>query len=151
MTAYFFDTSALLKRYVIESGTAWVLGAADPQNGHLIFIAQITSVEITSGIARLQREGAISVTIAQSAEALLERHIRRQYKTISFTNQVAQRAKNLLKTYPLRAYDAIQLASALEANGKLTAGGLQLLVFVSGDTRLLSAAVGEGLSTHRPT
>ena len=150
MSAYYFDTSGLLKRYVVESGTTWVLGITNPQNAHDIFISQITSVEIISGISRLKRDNVISAADAQTAETLIERHVRRQYKVISFTSHIAQTAKRLLKTHPLRAFDAIQLASALEANARLMNAGLQPLIFVSADKRLLAAATPEGLQTHYP-
>jgi uncharacterized protein len=151
VTAYFFDTSGLLKRYVVEPGTNWVVSVTNPQSGHDIFIAQITPVEIVSGISCLKRENVISANDAQTAQKLIERHIRRQYKEIIFTNHIVQTAKQLLNTYPLRAYDAVQLASALEANTRLTRAGLQPLIFVSADKRLLSAATGEGLQSHDPT
>ena len=30
MIAYFFDTSGIVKRYVIETGTTWILGLVTP-------------------------------------------------------------------------------------------------------------------------
>jgi uncharacterized protein len=54
VAVYCLDTSALLKRYVPEIGTHWMQSIADPQNQHLLIIAQITWVEIHSAIARRQ-------------------------------------------------------------------------------------------------
>lgn len=34
MGVYYFDTSALVKRYVTETGTGWVGTLLDPGNGH---------------------------------------------------------------------------------------------------------------------
>ncbi len=50
----------------------------------------------------------------------------------------------------LRAYAAIQLASALESNDRLLADALPPLTFVSADQRLLTAASAEGLATEDP-
>lgn len=61
------------------------------------------------------------------------------------------RAEDLLEAHPLRAYDAVQLASALESNDRLVAADLAPLVFVSADTRLLAVAMAEGLATDDPT
>ena len=38
-TPYFLDSSALVKRYVAETGTAWIVGLANPRAGILIIVA----------------------------------------------------------------------------------------------------------------
>jgi len=50
----------------------------------------------------------------------------------------------------LRAYDAVQLASALIANQALTLRQLPPLTFVSADDRLIKVAMAEGLATENP-
>jgi predicted nucleic acid-binding protein len=50
--AYFLDSSALVKRYVEEDGTAWVRRLTR-RNGHnRIYLTRITPVEVTSSIIR---------------------------------------------------------------------------------------------------
>jgi predicted nucleic acid-binding protein len=51
-TAYFVDSSALVKRYVRETGTAWVRGITRRRSSTDIIITLITAVEVTSAIAR---------------------------------------------------------------------------------------------------
>ncbi len=68
-----------------------------------------------------------------------------------FLGQQIHRAENLLELYALRAYDSIQLASALESNARLVFAGLPAITFVSADTRLLTAAAIEGLATDDPS
>ncbi len=46
MAAYFFDTSALVKRYATEIGTMWVNALIDPATGNRIYVARITEVEL---------------------------------------------------------------------------------------------------------
>ena len=58
MAAYVLDTSAVVKRYIQEIGTGWVRSIADPAAAHLIYLARITDVEVTSAIIRRQRGGA---------------------------------------------------------------------------------------------
>ena len=58
MTAYFLDTSALVKRYVTEIGSTWVQDIA-ALNTDKLNIAQITWVEFFSALARRQREGSL--------------------------------------------------------------------------------------------
>jgi predicted nucleic acid-binding protein len=37
MGAYYFDSSALVKRYTDETGSLWVRSLTAPQAGHVIF------------------------------------------------------------------------------------------------------------------
>jgi hypothetical protein len=45
MGAYFLDSSALVKRYAAETGTAWMTSLIDPAAGNVIYVARITGVE----------------------------------------------------------------------------------------------------------
>lgn len=150
MTTYFFDSSALVKRYIRETGTAWVHGVISASVRHSLYISQITPVEIMSSVNRRHREKIISARDVQAARILLDRHIARQYDVIYLTVSVETLAKDLLRRHPLRAADAIQLACALIANRRLVKGGVNALIFVVSDIRLHDAAVGEGLTAQIP-
>ena len=63
-SAYFVDSSALVKRYVRETGTAWVRSITRRRSSTDIFIALITAVEVTSAIARRRR---VTLSAAQAA------------------------------------------------------------------------------------
>ena len=54
---YFLDSSALIKRYITEQGTVLVRSITLPSAGHTIILAQVTQVEIVSGVFRRRREG----------------------------------------------------------------------------------------------
>lgn len=150
MTAYGFDSSALVKRYVAEVGTAWVRSQVIPNAGHTIFVAQITPVEVVSALARRARAGQIDARTGRAARLLVDRHHVREYQVIRLTDEIVGRAEDLLEHHPLRAADALQLASALAVSNRLMASNLSGLVFVSGDQRLLTAAMAEGLQTDNP-
>ena len=150
MSRYFFDSSALVKRYVPEIGTTWVRSVTNPQSNNTILIAHITQVEVVSAVRRCTRDASFSVRTARAIRLLMDRHSSRQYSVIGLVGSVVSLAENLLESHPLRAYDAVQLASALEANTRLISAGLSPLTFVSGDTRLLSAATSEGLQIDDP-
>ncbi|MEH2022679.1 type II toxin-antitoxin system VapC family toxin [Nostoc sp.] len=62
MAIYFIDSSALVKRYISETGSAWVLELFNPTLNNEVFIAAITSVEIIAAITRRSRGGNISIT-----------------------------------------------------------------------------------------
>jgi hypothetical protein len=54
---FFCDSSAIVKRYVKEIGTPWVLSLVAPAAGNRIYVARITSVEVVSAVTRRQRGG----------------------------------------------------------------------------------------------
>lgn len=60
--SYFLDTSALVKRYVAETGSNGIRSITDVATGNQIAIAQITWVEVLSALARRQREGSLSAS-----------------------------------------------------------------------------------------
>jgi uncharacterized protein len=150
MTQYFLDSSALIKRYVVEPGTTWVRSLTNRGGGHTVLIAQITQIEIVSGASRRVREGTLTTRTARAVRLLIDRHVRREYVVIGLTPQVVRRAEDILAVHPLRTYDAVQLASALESNLRIVAAELSPVRFVSADTRLLGAAASEGLMIDDP-
>jgi predicted nucleic acid-binding protein len=119
MTSYFFDSSALVKRYTQEIGTVWVQSITTGSSGNTIVVASITSVEMMSAIIKQRRDGKIKPRIAKTIRLLIDRHMTREYISMSMSDPIVQDAKDLLEQHLLRAYDAVQLASALEANGHL--------------------------------
>ena len=52
MASYFLDSSALVKRYAAETGSAWVESLTDPRAGNRIYVAAIAHVEVVAAIAR---------------------------------------------------------------------------------------------------
>lgn len=149
MTHYFLDSSALVKRYIPEQGTGWVRSITAPGAGNTIFIAHITPIEIVSGVNRRAREGHLSFAHAHAIRQVIDRFASQRSIGVSLTDQIGARAKDLLEKHPLRAYDSVQLASALETNGMLVAAGLAPLNFVCADRMLLRVAASEGLVDNR--
>lgn len=73
-----------------------------------------------------------------------------EYTFVELDMRIIERARNLLDRYVLRAYDSIQLASALIANQILVERELPPLIFISADARLLQVATAEGLAVDNP-
>jgi len=146
MTAYFVDTSAIGKRYLVEIGSTWIESIAQPSSGNRIVISDLTEVEVWSAIERKLREARISLSDATRFQNEFMVDVKNQYITVAVSELVRKRARDLLSTYPLRAMDAIQLASALEILPQVGTS----LIFVSADRALLSAAGAEGLATDNP-
>jgi predicted nucleic acid-binding protein len=150
MNHYFLDSSALIKRYIIEQGTNWTKSLIQLKTQNLIIISDITQVEVTSGVMRRKREGAINPQIAHGLKTVIENHIVTDYQVIGLSQPIIKRAKDLLEAYPLRAYDAIQLASALESHHSFMQKNLSPIIFLSSDNRLLTTAISEGLLVDNP-
>jgi predicted nucleic acid-binding protein len=149
-TAYYLDTSALCKRYVSEIGSAWIRALTAPTAGHALITARITMAEMYSVLARRKREGSVPAAACVVAAQGFTLHSATEYKFIELDGTIINRARDLLDRYPLRAYDSVQLASALVANQALLLRKLPPLTFVSADDRLIKVATAERLATENP-
>lgn len=150
MAGRFLDTSAIVKRYVREAGTSWVrsltgVGAPDP-----IYLARITAVEVCAAVARRQRGGSLTPAQATAILARFRRHMVRRYQITEVTPALLSDAMDLAETHGLRAYDAVQLASALALNRLRVAAGLGGIILVSADRELNAAAAAAGLAVDDP-
>jgi uncharacterized protein len=145
VAAYFLDTSTAVKRYVLETGTPWVQALTDQTAGHFLFVARIIDVEMTAAIARRRRLG--SVTPAEAGQALIafRQDFAQQYRIVEITVPLLQQASQLAERHVLRAYDAVQLAAALEIHAADPS-----LTLLSADAELNAAALAEGLSVDDP-
>ena len=75
-------------------------------------------------------------------------HIR--YHIVDVAPVTIDASCQLANKHPLRAYDAVQLATACLANQGLLGAGKPPLTFVCADDRLISIAQIEGLLTENP-
>ncbi len=76
MAAYFFDSSAIVKRYVSESGTQWVTDKLEPTAGNEVYAARISGAEVVSTIARRAREANFSWLLSVPFTRPAERSVR---------------------------------------------------------------------------
>jgi hypothetical protein len=150
MPAYFFDSSALVKRFAQERGRAFVLSLLRPSARNRFYTARITEVEVCAALARRQKGNTI--TASQTAKGLrrLRHDLSRRFTQIAINEDVIVEASRLAETYALRGYDAIQLATAVKANTERITNGLSPLVIVSSDGELNDAAQTEGFSVENP-
>ncbi len=150
MSIYFLDSSALTKRYVTETGSDWIRALVAPETDHRLIIARITWVEVLSAFARRQREGVLTPKEMQRVIQLFRYDLNLQYRVIELDSHTAQIAGTLIVNYPLKAYDAVQLASALQVEEELTYISAQPLTFLVADTHLATIAQAEGVRTDNP-
>ena len=149
MAEHFYDTSAAVKHYRAELGTAKVDGLlADPASRH--YLSTLGVVEVHSVFARLVRMGQITPVEFHRLRSLLLSDIASGlWRVVQVTPADFQEAQQLLvrhaPTRSLRTLDALQLAVAL---------GLYPLAplddVICADANLCQIAVAEGLPVLNP-
>lgn len=149
MAIYFVDSSALVKRYISETGSRWVLGLFAPALDNEIFIAAITSVEIVAALTRRMRSGSISTADATLVCNQFRNDLQTDYQSVEITEAVINSGMILAETRDLQGYDAPHLAAGYAVNALSIANGLPLAIFVSSDNEL-NLAASEGLLVENP-
>jgi predicted nucleic acid-binding protein len=134
----YLDSSALVKRYIVEPGSEEVeqlVSAAE-----VVGTAWISLVEVVAALARAARTGVLTSEEAESAIDSFKSdwlHLAR----LQITEFLVSESANLARKYGLRGYDAVQLAAAT-----LWQRNLELPVYmVTFDRQLWLAAASEGL------
>jgi len=137
----YFDTSALIKRYVEELGRREVLGLL---RRNQCVISAVLPVEVRSA---LRRRVADTTLDARRVPTILKRFAadRAYWTVIEVSSDVLAAAESLSGAHPLRTLDSIHVASA-----KLFADrtASQAFVFVSADAHQTKLAAAVGLETR---
>ena len=150
MAVYFTDSSAVVKRYVQETGSVWVSGLFTAAPANSIAVVSITSVKVVAAITRRVHSGTITQADATSSCALFLADLNTDYRVVPITDALLRQAIQLAQLYSLRGYDAVQLAAANEVSRLRVTAGATPLIFVSADNELNAAARNEGLSMDDP-
>lgn len=149
VTTFFFDTSALLKRYIDESGSTRVRALIQTSPGPMV-ISAITRVEMACALARREREGSLSSPTRDRLWQAFRFDSVHHFRFIRVGVETLATAEQLAFRHSLRAYDAVQLACAQFAARRLDKTGKQGVIFLSADTRLVEFAKAEGFVTLNP-
>ena len=138
MWAY-FDTSALVKRYVDEAGRREVLQLLRRNE---CVISAVLPVELRSGLRRRVAEGSLDA--ARLPTILKHIAADRPYWTlVEVGTDVLVAAETLVAAHPIRTLDAIHVVSAQLFATRVSMPGL---TFVSADKRQTETAVAVGLT-----
>jgi len=134
----YFDTSVLVKRYVIEPG--WLRARALLRR-HDFLSSAITPAELLSALSRRRRAGDVS----QESYTLLLRRIqtdRARWELVEVGSTVLNRAEEIIQgNAPIQALDAIHVASL----AIVQAASETRIPFITGDARQQEAARQLGL------
>jgi predicted nucleic acid-binding protein len=151
MAAYYLDASAIAKYYLWETGNQWVTRLLDQAGLHRVVSVELVVVEVVCALTRAHREGRISLNLRDRSIKRFMSDSKATVELVSVSQRVLGRATQLAHRHPLRAYDAIHLAAALELASEALGFDIPLPVFVSADGRLLDAAQAEGLTIENPS
>jgi predicted nucleic acid-binding protein len=128
---YFFDTSALLKRYHQEPGSAKVDELLSQPQGSFV-IANITIAELTSAFVRKFHQGIIKQTTLKHVLSQFAKDILTDFWIIDLERHHVMQSRALILKHNLRALDGLQLSALLSLKTIKSA-------FVCADQRLLKA------------
>ena len=152
MYYFYFDASALVKRYTREAGSDTInfLFANAPLDRMQCLI--LGAVEVLWTCVRKRNDGRITHSHFTQATGYLEQEVintNSDFKTISIPDNLILNSMSLIESHSINSVDAIVLRSALDIAAELHSTG-STLVLVASDQRLLRAAQDEGLVVFNP-
>ena len=95
MPTIFCDSSAVVKCYRQETGTAWMRQLTAPSSGNVIYIAQIAGVEVVAAITRQHRGGLLAAADAAAAIDAFRQDFQTSYHRIAISEAVISDAMSL--------------------------------------------------------
>jgi predicted nucleic acid-binding protein len=140
----FLDSSALVKLYVEEQGSAAVERLLH-QPGMRAACGFLAYPEVTAALVRRQRGGDLTRRTLERLLRLFESDWRK-FLVVWFAPELVPLSGRLVRAHGVKGADAVQLACALLL-GRATATRITL---VAADQELLRAAALEGLATISP-
>jgi predicted nucleic acid-binding protein len=151
----YFDSSALVKLYVLETGSPWVKQWVEErlptgELRHTVSMSRLAIVETAAAIARRRRMGELTV----EQQALLYRRLledaQHRFQLLEVDGRSLELAADLTQHHPLRGYDAVHLAAALRLWRVLVTADLPAPVFVCADANLCAVALTAELAVDNP-
>lgn len=133
MTVY-LDTSSAIKLYISEAGSDEVRRLA--RDATIVATSAVTYAETRAALARLRREGALTVAKFRSAKRQFEDQWP-NFMKLDATDALCRTAGEFAEQYRLRGFDSVHLASFAEVALR---AGLRETRFSSFDDRLNEAA-----------
>ena len=129
----FCDTSALLKLYIVESGSEAL--KARVVEVEAVAVCRVAWAEAHAALSRRAREVPGDAPVIEQAKAALVQDWP-HFVVMEVDQALVERAGNYADTFALRGYDSIQLAAAFEA-GRIAQSPICFACF---DARLNKAA-----------
>jgi len=149
MAVFYFDTSAIVKRYRREKGTELADDLMDnPREADRFYTSLLSPLEVTSAVTRLSNAGEITEKTVSEVLARFHTEIRERFRIWPIEEEIIAAAILLVRQQGIRSADAIHLATAVTISS-LSQGSPT--VFLSSDRKLIHAAKEKGLATIDPS
>lgn len=139
----YFDSSALVKRYLKEDGTDMVRGILE--KSPIIATSKLAYPEMISAFARKYKAGDLSKDKMDQAVGRFEEDWK-YLLIIEIQDELLPIMKKTIKKYFLKGADGIHLSSAFWLQHTLK----EEIIFVASDIHLLKAAQAEKLKIINP-
>lgn len=146
---HFVDSSALIKAYIQESGTATVQAALGRLDGS-VCISSIVALETAAALARLLRRREIRQKAYRQAREDFLNHCRTRFYVVHPPDSVVADALPMIDTYRARSpggADLLHVATA-EHLQRLVPG--EAVAFICCDSRLAQIAKERGIDVFDP-
>jgi predicted nucleic acid-binding protein len=117
---------------------------------NVVHVASLTRVEIISALTRRFRRGDITQAEFDTGCHESQLDMANQFEVVRLTDRMLEEAATLARTRGLRAYDAVQLAAALDTSRIVSQVESTELILVSADVELNAAAAAEGFQVEDP-
>lgn len=140
----YLDTSALLKKYFWESGSADIINLWKKADS--LSTSSVAYAEALAACYRKNRENPIQINVFTSILDAFQQDWQ-SFICVEVNDTLHQEIGRLIALYPLRGFDAIHLASALTLNNVLSAP----FIFACFDKGLHKAARSEKIQTFPVT
>lgn len=147
---FYWDASALVKRYAPESGTHLVNLLFSRVTLERMICLSLAIGEGLSVFARKRNDGLITATVFSQAMADFHAEVLHSaFKLVSLEDRLVFASHPLIVKHSLNATDALVLRSALDLGVALRRAGDDT-VLIASDRRLLRAAEAEALQVFNP-
>lgn len=134
----YLDSSALVKKYVLEAGSEEVRRSIEESEG--VGTVVLAHTEVVAALAKAVRTGVLTKAAAKVARTQFEGDWPDLIR-LAVAEPTATRAADLAWSHDLRGYDALHLAAARTWADLMD----EALTFATYDRRLWTAAGAEGL------
>lgn len=143
MTIYFFDTSALVKRYYQESGTETVDELIESEGSTVI--STLSIIESASAFRRKYNRGEITEQAMNSLLSAFFEEALDDFVVLPMEESLMEFSFELVLRDDLRTLDSLQLSAALSIDSLD-----ESVIFVCADTDLVETAESNGIEAVDP-
>jgi hypothetical protein len=149
MPLFYFDTSAILKRYKSEKGSDVINELFERRKPDEIFVSSLlTAVEVFSSASRMLKGKVLTQEEYDSLTARFLRDFTSLFQVVAVDNALIASSVAVARDYQLRTADAIHFATIRQIRAAVA--GADNIIVVTGDERMIEACRIAGIEVINP-